>query len=77
DDVIGAVTASGTPVAFERGAALLALRDGRDVTFEDIRLVMDAGGIRAERSDGSDPGGHDAFWFAWSQFHPGTALWQP
>ncbi|MEO0665204.1 MAG: DUF3179 domain-containing (seleno)protein [Pseudomonadota bacterium] len=77
DDVIGAVTASGTPVAFERGAALLALRDGRDVTFEDIRLVMDAGGLRAERSDGSDPGGHDAFWFAWSQFHPGTALWQP
>ena len=26
-------------------------------------------------ADGSDLGSHQAFWFAWSQFHPGTALW--
>ena len=25
--------------------------------------------------DGSDAGGHQAFWFAWSQFRPDTLLW--
>ncbi|MEL6915846.1 MAG: DUF3179 domain-containing (seleno)protein [Pseudomonadota bacterium] len=77
EDVIGAVTATGTPVAFPHGAALLALRDGRAVRFEDIEIVLTAGGLKAQRVDGSDPGGHDAFWFAWSQFHPDTAVWQP
>ncbi|MEL6548854.1 MAG: DUF3179 domain-containing (seleno)protein [Pseudomonadota bacterium] len=77
DDVIGALTASGTPVAFPHGAALLALRDGREVRFQDIEIVLTAGGLKAQRTDGSDPGGHDAFWFAWSQFHPDTAVWQP
>jgi len=26
-------------------------------------------------ADGSALGSHQAFWFAWSQFHPQTALW--
>ncbi|WP_296419078.1 DUF3179 domain-containing (seleno)protein [Pseudooctadecabacter sp.] len=77
DDVIGVVTASGTPVAFERGAAQLALQSGAEVTFENVRLALDAGGIRAVGQDGEDLGSHQAFWFAWSQFHPDTALWMP
>lgn len=75
EDVIGALTGSGEPIAFSRGAALLALRNGQDVTFQDVRLVLDAGGIKAVGPDGSDLGSHEAFWFAWSQFHPDTALW--
>ena len=75
EDVIGIVTASGTPVAFPRGKALLALREGAEITYENVRLVLDAGGIRVEDADGSSLGSHEAFWFAWSQFHPDTALW--
>ena len=74
-DVIGAITASGKPIAFERSKALVALRRGEDITFENIRLALDAGGIRAVDAQGADVGSHQAFWFAWAQFHPETALW--
>ncbi len=75
EDIIGVITASGHPVAFQRSAAFLALRDGATITVENIRLVLDAGGIKAVDLDGSDVGSHEAFWFAWSQFHPETVLW--
>ena len=75
EDVIGAITASGKPVAFQRSKAFVALTNGEEITFENVRLELDAGGIRAVDADGSDIGSHQAFWFAWSQFHPQTALW--
>lgn len=75
EDIIGVVAASGTPVAFQRSAALLTLKRGEEIAFENIRLKLDAGGVRAVDADGGDVGGHQAFWFAWSQFHPETALW--
>lgn len=75
EDIIGVLTASGKPIAFQRSAAMLALRDGVDVTYENVRLELDAGGIRAVDADGSDLGSHQAFWFAWSQFHESTSLW--
>ena len=77
DDIIGVVTASGEPVAFPRGPALLALNSGAEISYENVVLELDAGGIRAVDQDGSDLGSHEAFWFAWSQFHPDTALWTP
>ena len=75
EDVIGVVAASGTPVAFQRSAAMVALARGEESAFENVRLRLEAGGIRAVDADGRDLGSHQAFWFAWSQFHPGTALW--
>jgi hypothetical protein len=75
DDVLGVFTGSGRPVAFPRGLALAALSDGAEVVFEDVRIVQVAGGLRAVGADGADIGSHEAFWFAWSQFHPDTALW--
>lgn len=75
EDIVGVVSASGKPVAFQRSAAMLALSRGDDIAFENIRLQLDAGGVRAVDADGSDLGSHQAFWFAWSQFHPDTALW--
>jgi hypothetical protein len=75
EDVIGVVTASGQPVAFQRSAAIAALTRGEEIGVENVRLRMDAGGVRAVDADGGDLGSHQAFWFAWSQFHPGTALW--
>ncbi len=76
EDVIGVITASGTPVAFQRSTALVALKAGREIAVENVRLRLDAGGIRAVDKSGADLGSHQAFWFAWSQFHPDTELWQ-
>ena len=75
EDIIGAITASGKPVAFQRSKALAALRMGKEIIFENVRLELDGGGVKAVDVDGSDIGSHQAFWFAWSQFHPQTALW--
>ncbi|WP_224825825.1 DUF3179 domain-containing (seleno)protein [Cognatishimia sp. MH4019] len=75
EDVIGVVTASGTPVAFQRSAAMVALQQGASIRVENVQLQLDAGGIRAVDADGTDLGSHQAFWFAWSQFHPDTMLW--
>ena len=75
EDIIGAVTASGKPVAFQRSKAFVALQNGEEIAFENVRLELDGGGIRAVDANGSDLGSHQAFWFAWSQFHPETALW--
>lgn len=75
EDIIGVVAASGKPVAFQRSKAFVALKNGDEIAFENIRLQLDAGGIRAVDADGSDLGSHEAFWFAWSQFHPQTELW--
>ena len=75
EDIIGVTTASGKPIAFQRRAAILALQRGEQITFENVRLELAAGGIKAVNADGRDIGSHQAFWFAWSQFYPGTALW--
>ena len=75
EDIIGVVTASGKPVAFQRSKAFVALKQGDEIAYENVRLELDAGGIRAVDADGSDLGSHQAFWFAWSQFHPQTVLW--
>lgn len=75
EDIVGVVSDSGRPIAFQRSAAMIALNRGEEVAFENIRLVLEAGGIRAVDAAGRDLGSHQAFWFAWSQFHPGTVLW--
>ena len=75
EDIIGVITASGTPVAFQRTTAFVALKNGAEIAHENVRLELDAGGIKAVDKDGSDLGSHQAFWFAWSQFHPETVLW--
>ena len=75
EDIIGVVTASGKPVAFQRSKAITALKRGKKISVENVHLQLDAGGVRAVDETGADLGSHQAFWFAWSQFHPQTALW--
>lgn len=75
EDVIGVINTEGTPIAFQRTKAFLALQAGTDITFEGTRLLLEGGGIKAVNLDGSELGSHQAFWFAWSQFHPTTTLW--
>ena len=71
--VVGVVTDDGA-VAFPADAARAALRQGRAVAVGDVELHLDGGGLRA-RVAGADAPANEAFWFAWSQFHPATALW--
>ena len=73
--VIGVSTASGVPVAFPRASAYLALQADREIVFENVKLVLDAGGIKARGINGEKVASHQAFWFAWSQFYPVTELW--
>ena len=76
EDVIGVVTDSGRPVAFPRSKAYLALKNGEKIEVENVELVLNGGGISAiDKNNGSDPGSHQSFWFAWSQFYPETGLW--
>lgn len=73
--VVGGFTGDGVPVAFAVEDAVRALRDGRDVRIDGVAAVLDGDGIRLVDEDGDEVVSHEAFWFAWSQFHPTTALW--
>ena len=75
DVVLGVVAANVRPVAFPVGAARLALEAGEEVALGGVALLPDAGGLRAF-IDGVEYPAHEAFWFAWSQFHPTTLLWE-
>lgn len=73
--VVGAVLPDGTTIAFDAAAARSVLADGGTVAARGVTVVDDGGGLRAVLEDGTDLPVHEAFWFAWSQFHPDTALW--
>jgi len=75
--VLGVIAPDGTPVAFPVEPARTALADGEPVEIQGVELVADGGGLRARVPSGVDLAAHQAFWFAWSQFHPDTLLWEP
>lgn len=58
EHIIGVVTKAGQPVAFQRSAAMVALLNGENITFENVRLALNAGGIKAVDANGSDLGSH-------------------
>jgi Protein of unknown function (DUF3179) len=53
------------------------LANGRTVRIGGVDLFTEGAGLRARSTDGEELVAHQAFWFAWSQFHPGTLLWKP
>jgi len=75
--VLGVLTADGAPVAFDAAAARLAIGQDGPVTAAGVEVFADGGGLRARVPGGAELAAHEAFWFAWSQFHPDTALWPP
>ena len=77
EQVLGIETPDGQAVAFPVVQARTALEAGGDVMLAGVRVTMDAGGLRAELADGAPIASHQAFWFAWSQFHPDTVVWTP
>ncbi|MEL6982821.1 MAG: DUF3179 domain-containing (seleno)protein [Actinomycetota bacterium] len=75
EPVLGLITEDGQAIAVHVGAAASVLSGGRErLEVEGFQIRLDGSGIRATR-DGDDAGGHQAFWFAWSQFHPDTQIW--
>ncbi|MEC9182900.1 MAG: hypothetical protein VX930_01350, partial [Pseudomonadota bacterium] len=64
DDIVGIVTASGKPVEFQRSKAYVALKRGDDISFENVRLILDGSGIKAVDENGNNLRSHQALWFA-------------
>ncbi|MEM9037625.1 MAG: DUF3179 domain-containing (seleno)protein [Actinomycetota bacterium] len=74
DQVLGIVGPEG-PVAFDVATATETLASGGTVELAGVRVLSDGAGLVAELIDGGEAVSHQAFWFAWSQFHPTTELW--
>ncbi len=72
--VVGVVLDDGTTIAFPTQQVRSAMLDGDEVEFDGVRLRRDGGGFIAVVDD-EEVAAHEAFWFAWSQFHPDTQLW--
>jgi len=75
EKVLGVFAEDGSAIAFPVAQARAELDAGRPVAALGIVVVPDASGVRATREDGSEVAGHEAFWFAWSQFYPDTVVW--
>jgi hypothetical protein len=75
EKVLGVITDEGQAIAFPVADSRAELAAGRPVSALGVEVVPDASGVRAIREDGSEVAGHEAFWFAWSQFHPDTLVW--
>ncbi len=71
--VVGVIAPDGTPVAFPVMETRAALSDG-PIEFEGLTVRLEDS-IRVYDSEGNELVSHEAFWFAWSQFHEGTLLW--
>lgn len=74
EKVVGVVTSDGTPIAFQVSAAREALVDGGSIEFEGVAIRL-VDSLRLFDSEGEELTSHQAFWFAWSQFHPDTLVW--
>lgn len=73
EKVVGVVTADGTAIAFPVEATREALAKG-PIEYGGVTLrLTDA--IRIYDGDGNEQTSHESFWFAWSQFHEATLLW--
>lgn len=73
--VVGVIAPDGTPIAFPVAETRAALSDG-PFEFEGLTVRLDDS-IRVFDSEGTEVVSHEAYWFAWSQFHEGTLLWEP
>ena len=74
--VVGVTHPDGTAVAFSVEALTNALATSDTVEFADIIIMKDGGGFTATLRDGTQVASHQAFWFAWSQFHPETLVYR-
>ena len=74
--VVGVVSPAGAAVAFPVDAVRAAFEAGDRVSLAGVEVVDDGGALLVRQGDEELPA-HEAFWFAWSQFHPDTLVWTP
>ncbi len=75
EPVVGVIADDGTPVAFPVAAIEPLTADGASVSFGGVTVSSDGAGFDAVSESTGDPlAAHQAFWFAWSQFHTDTLL---
>ena len=75
EDILGIIQDNGTPLAIHVNSAAGAISRGEIVEVNGIQVVGSGDGVAALDGDGNEIVGHQAFWFAWSQFYPSTELW--
>lgn len=75
EDVVGAIAADGTAVAFPTEATRATLEAGMEVEQAGLHPRLDGDGLRIVDDAGEEVVAHQSFWFAWSQFHPDTQVW--
>ncbi|MCP3976429.1 MAG: DUF3179 domain-containing protein [bacterium] len=75
-EVIGVIAADGTSIAFPVDDLRAAMVFLDEVELDGVVIRPDGGGFVASEA-GEAVAAHQAFWFAWAQFHPGTLLWAP
>ena len=77
EKVVGVIAPDGTPLAFPVNQVKEALGDaGGSLEFEGLTVRL-VDSVRVFGPSGTELVTHEAFWFAWSQFHPTTVLWTP
>lgn len=74
ESVVGVITPDGTPIAFPVNATMDAYEPGEEFDYEGTTVRI-SDGIRVFDDSGEELPTHQAFWFAWSQFHPQTLVW--
>ena len=72
--VVGVIGPEGA-VAFPVEEVIAELAAGRAVSVGTVEAFADGGGLRVRAAGGEELPAHASFWFAWSQFHPDTAVW--
>jgi hypothetical protein len=75
--VLGVIAPDGSSLAFPAAEARRALEAGDQVEEAGVVVVLEGDGLVAETVAGAPLVSHQAFWFAWSQFHPDTVVWSP
>lgn len=75
--VIGVIAPDGVPIAFSVDLLEMELERTTSITADGFTVSRDGGGYIVALLDGTPVAAHQAFWFAWSQFHPDTLLWTP
>jgi Protein of unknown function (DUF3179) len=74
--VVGVVLGDGSAIAFPSAAVSAAFASGATVELGSVELRAAGDGFEAfDLVSGDAIAAHEAFWFAWSQFHPETLLW--
>lgn len=74
--VLGVAGGHGPAVAFPVSEAKASLKRSERVALAGVVVELEDGSLVARVSGDRASRTHQAFWFAWSQFNPGTLLWR-